>query len=136
MVMFSSAFLNANYSIDKSSSTAGGYIGSTSNGDCSGSTHSVSWSASTPSDMKWPVNRNSPNNHKAYALACFGFYDYSKVSAWALDGALLCVNSKIISGYTGDSGFMHLGPQNTLTRAELAQIIYNYKHTDFATSTN
>lgn len=52
------------------------------------------------------------------------FTDYDAVSAWARDSITLCLADDLLHGNVDGS----FGPQEPVTRAELAQVLYNVAH--------
>lgn len=52
------------------------------------------------------------------------FTDYDTVSAWARDSITLCLADDLLHGNVDGS----FGPQEAVTRAELAQVLYNVAH--------
>ena len=64
--------------------------------------------------------RNISNTSEAKLSS---YEDYNKVSEWAENAMMFAVGHEILKGYPEDNT---LKPKNNATRAEVAQIIYNY----------
>lgn len=95
-------------------------------------------SATTFSPTKTLTREQAAVMFSRFALNYFGdpltmdytllnkYPDNAKVSRWAKDGMLWACNEEVIEGKTNQYDEVILDPQGKITRAEIAQIFYNY----------
>ena len=76
----------------------------------------------TREDMAVILNRAIGKESEFKNTDISKFNDYNEISAYAKDSVLLLSEMGIINGF-GDGSFM---PKGTATRAQAAQMIYNY----------